>query len=71
MDVLVFRTDVTDINEVGKVNNLLTSVSTIHEWNFDLEDCDNILRIVAMGLSPREVELLLQGAGIGCEELAY
>jgi len=71
MDVLVFKTDVTSKRKVGKVNTLLTSFPTIHQWNFDLEDCDKILRIVSNGLSPRNVESALQSAGIGCEELAY
>ncbi|GAB3915686.1 hypothetical protein [Mucilaginibacter boryungensis] len=71
MDVLVFKTDVTSKRKVGKVNTLLTSFPTIQQWNFDLEDCDNILRIVSNGLSPRNIESALQRAGIGCEELAY
>ena len=71
MDVLVFKTDVTSKRKVGKVNTLLTSFPTIQQWNFDLEDCDNILRVVANGLSPRNIESALQRAGIGCEELAY
>ena len=69
MDVLVFKTDVSSLKQVGKVKSLLTCFPVIDNWNFDLEDCDNILRIVANGLSPRQVELLLQEAGIGCEEL--
>ena len=71
MDVLVFKTNVTSKRKAGKVSNLLTSLPAIQQWNFDLEDCDKILRIVSNGLSPRNVESVLQGAGIGCEELAY
>ncbi|QKJ32326.1 hypothetical protein HQ865_22045 [Mucilaginibacter mali] len=71
MNVLVFKTNVTTKRKVSKVSTLLTLFPTIQQWNFDLEDCDNILRIVASDLSPRYVETALQKAGIGCEELAY
>jgi len=71
MDVLVFKTSVQEPKQVNKVQTLLTKIPTIQNWNFDLEDCDNILRIVSNGLSPRQIETVLQKAGIGCEELAY
>jgi len=69
MDVLVFKTNVTDMHQVSRVKSLLTLFPTIKQWNFDLEDCDNILRIVAGNLSPRNVELTLKQAGIVCEQL--
>lgn len=71
MDILIFKTDVTSKRKAGKVSTLLTTFPAIQQWNFDLEDCDKILRIVADGLSPRKVESALHGVGIGCEELAY
>ncbi|GAB3937293.1 hypothetical protein [Mucilaginibacter myungsuensis] len=71
MDVLIFKTSVQETKQVNKVRTLLTRMPAIQNFNFDLEDCDNILRIVANGLSPRQVEATLQKAGIGCEELAY
>jgi hypothetical protein len=71
MDVLVFKTSVEQPTQVNQVNILLTTMPAIQNWNFDLEDCDNILRIESDGLSPRYVESVLQQAGIVCEELAY
>lgn len=71
MDVLIFKTDVTSKRIVSRVGTLLTALPAVQQWNFDLEDCDNILRIVANGLSPRHVESALHSVGIGCEELAY
>ncbi len=69
MEVLVFKTDVSSLKQVGKVEALLTCFDVIDSWNFDLEDRDNILRIVAHGLSPRHVETVLRKAGIKCKEL--
>lgn len=71
MDVLVFKTDVSSKRKVSKVNTLLTSFPAVAQWNFDLEDCDKILRIESDGLSPRQVESALQKAGITCQELEY
>jgi hypothetical protein len=69
MEVLVFKTNVPNANEVTKVQSLLNSISTISQWNFDLDDRDHILRIVSSGVPPRFVELALNGAGYQCVEL--
>jgi len=69
MDVLVFVTSVYNRRAVNKVQHLLAAVPAIAQWNFDLEDCDHILRIESNGLHPQEVESLLQVAGFDCREL--
>ena len=70
MDVLVFKTSVSKPKQINKVEKLLNVVPAIKEWNFDLDDCDNILRIVANNLSPRTIQEGLRNAGIDCRELA-
>jgi len=42
---------------------LLTAVPAIKDWNFDLDDRDNILRIEATNIPPGYIESLLQTAG--------
>ncbi|MDB5116449.1 MAG: hypothetical protein JWQ79_1941 [Mucilaginibacter sp.] len=71
MDVLIFTTSVTAPEQISKVQPLLTSVEAIEDWNFDLEDCDNILRVVSHDVSPRYIESLLHTAGFLCAELEY
>jgi len=71
MDILIFTTSVEKPEQVNKVKPLLTSVPDIKGCNFDLEDCDNILRIEANDISPRYIESLLQKAGFNCRELEY
>jgi len=71
MEVLIFVTSVEKPEQVSEVKPLLTSVPAISQWNFDLEDCDNILRIEANDVSPRYIEGLLQSAGFNCQELEY
>ena len=71
MDILIFTTSVTAPEQVSRVQPLLTRIPTIEDWNFDLDDCDNILRVVAQDVSPRYIEALLQEAGFDCVELEY
>lgn len=71
MDILIFITSVEKPEHVMEVKPLLTAVPAITGWNFDLEDCDNILRIEASNISPRYIESLLQTAGYDCRELEY
>lgn len=71
MEILIFKTNVSSKKKVSKVASLLTSVPTIMQWNVDLEDCDKILRVVAVDLNPIHVESLLQTAGFNCAVLDY
>lgn len=71
MEILVFKTNVTSRKKVGMVASLLTSFPAILQWNFDLDDCDKILRIEATELNPGSVEQLLFNAGFECHELDY
>ncbi len=71
MEVLIFKTNVSSKSQVRKISPLLTTFPSIQQWNFDLDDCDKILRIVATGIKPGSVETLLQTAGFNCRELDY
>ncbi|MFB2119666.1 hypothetical protein [Parapedobacter sp. 2B3] len=70
-DIFIFKTGVHTTAHVQQVAVLFGSVGEIKQWSFDLEDCDKILRIVALGIRPGAVERLLAGAGLACEHLAY
>jgi hypothetical protein len=71
MEILVFKTNVTSKKKVSKVKSLLTSFPNIQQWNFDLDDCDKVLRVVASELKPGSVESLLNRAGFNCQVLDY
>ncbi|MDB5131711.1 MAG: hypothetical protein JWR02_1460 [Mucilaginibacter sp.] len=71
MEVLVFITNIESAEQVGELKPLLTGIPEIRDWNFDLDDCDNILRIEAVNISPRHIEYVLQTAGYICRELEY
>ncbi len=69
MEILIFKTNVSNKRKVSRVSTLLTSVPAIIQWNFDLEDRDKVLRIEANGLNTVFIESLLQNAGFDCSEL--
>ena len=71
MDVLVFKTTVTNTVDATQIRPLLSAMSDIKQYNFDLEDCDNILRVVSNGIEPQTISHILQIAGFRCEELPY
>ena len=71
MEVLVFRTNVSNKRKVSRVSSLLTSIPAIIQWTFDLEDRDKVLRIESNGLNTVFIEALLQNAGFDCRELDY
>lgn len=45
--VYVFKTSVKDKRQVKSLTGNLNKIHAIKKWNFNLEDCDNILRIVS------------------------
>lgn len=70
MDILVFKTSVQTDEHIYRVQTILNTIESVIEWSFDLDDCDNILRIVTGSNIPAQrVEQLLNDAGISCREL--
>lgn len=71
MEILIFKTNVSSKKKVNKVGQLLVLVPAIIQWNFDLDDCDKVLRIVATKLKPGSVIALLRDAGFNCQVLDH
>jgi hypothetical protein len=69
MEILVFKTNLDNPELVNRVKPVLQTMPGVQKWNVDMHDCDNVLRIEAVELSPRSVEMILQNAGYYCEEL--
>lgn len=67
--VLVFCTTVSSREEVLKIKPCLDKQLTTASWNFDLSDCDHILRVVAQEDLSDKVITLLQKHGYYCREL--
>ena len=69
--VEVFKTNVQQLELAAQLASALSEQFPFFKINFDLEDCDKILRIEANDISPRYIESLLQTAGFDCRELDF
>ena len=68
--ILVFKTSVTKKREVRTLKPVLNRLITKNDyWNFDLEDCDNILRVETKVVRVDSVIRILKHHGFYCEEL--
>jgi hypothetical protein len=68
--VLVFKTSVATEQQAGNLKPVLDKLMhTREKWNFDLEDCDRILRVEAFTLQAGAVIAELNQAGFFCAEL--
>lgn len=69
MEVLVFKTSVETPQHVKSLRPLLDSAAGKGKWNFALDDCDRILRIVSARVHPLTAIKLLEENGYECSEL--
>lgn len=69
MNVLVFKTSVKDTFTVNALKPSLDSLAGKGKWNFDLTDCDKILRIVSQEVKAEDAIQLMKRLGLYCAEL--
>lgn len=67
--VEIFRTDVPDTAVAGKVVSVLNDHFPEAHINFDLEDCDRILRVEGPYVNIKKVEDILHSLHIHAEVL--
>lgn len=67
--VEVFKTDVQEVRRAGKLIKLLLGHFPSHKINFDLKDCDRILRIEGASINTVLVINTLKMEGFSCEVL--
>lgn len=70
MNVLVFSTSVQTEEEAKFLAPHIDQLAGPGNWNFALDDCDKILRIVSASLKPEAPIDLLAQLGYHCEELS-
>lgn len=69
-EVLVFKTSINSKREVKVLKpDLNKLIANNGYWNFDLEDCDNILRVETQMVTATTIASLLKNHGFFCEEL--
>jgi len=69
MNVLIFSTSVKSNEEVQFLKPMIDTLAGKNNWNFALDDCDNILRIANQHVSASRAIELLNTHGYQCTEL--
>lgn len=67
--IYIFKTSVSTKTQVKKLKPGINRILPNEKWNFDLEDCDRILRIDSEENKALEVIDLLKIQNFYCEEL--
>jgi hypothetical protein len=67
--IAIFKTSVVNSEQAENIKPYLNQMHTINAWNFDLEDCDNILRIESVTNVSASVIRILGELGFDCEEI--
>jgi hypothetical protein len=67
--ILVFKTSVKTKMQVKKLKPHIDKILPNQQWNFDLEDCDKILRIDSEENIGLQITALLNMHNHTCEEL--
>jgi len=65
----VFKTNVKQVHHAKKIVDLLLQYFPKSKINFDLKDCDKILRIDGQNIFSADVIDVLKSKGFICEEL--
>ncbi|MEO6818926.1 MAG: hypothetical protein ABI204_04315 [Ginsengibacter sp.] len=68
--ILIFKTSVKSKTQVKKLKPYFDKILQKAKWNFDLEDCDKILRIDSDEETVLPIINLLKSHQYDCEELA-
>lgn len=69
-NIFVFKTNIQNPEQAEKLR-VLDEVEEITGWSLDLEDCDNVLRIVGGNIRSEKIIRLIGQLGFYCEELSY
>ena len=67
--IFIFKTSVNTKTQVKKLKKPIDNLLPNATWNFDLEDCDNVLRIDSEKNIALEIKELLTIHKFNCEEL--
>jgi hypothetical protein len=67
--IYVFRTSVKTITQANKLKPHINKILSSEKWNFDLDDCDKILRIDSEEKTVLKITGLLNIHRFDCEEL--
>jgi hypothetical protein len=64
--VEIFKTNVDDRSEAAQIISLLNHHFPAYTINFDLHDCDKILRVKGEAIPVNEIENIVSANGFSC-----
>lgn len=67
--VEVFKTNVEESDQAKKIIDLLLAHFPGNKINFDLQDCDKILRVEGKSFAPEKIMTLVMETGYACKVL--
>jgi hypothetical protein len=65
----VFKTSVRSKKQTKQVGFCLGKLGMVEKWNFDLKDCDKILRVETQSLESEVISEMPQSVCYKCKEL--
>ncbi len=68
-NVEVFKTNIIQQNDAIALLEILYKICPKHKINFDLEDCDKILRVEGIDINAGQIILFLESNGFQCTVL--
>lgn len=69
MEILKFKTNVSDREELAQVAPFIDKLDVIKDWKLDTESGDNILSISGESVDPQQIKNAVQEAGFEIEFL--
>ena len=67
--IYVFKTSVKTKTQVKQLKPEINSMLPNDKWNFDLHDCDRILRVEGSKIEPEQIIYLMSDKGYACHLL--
>ena len=67
--VEVYKTDITNMEMADSIIDRLLAVFPLHRINFDLHDCDNILRVEGESICNDTIIAIVNASGYKCDVL--
>ena len=69
MDILIFKTDISNRWHVSALRQIFSQLQGIKRYTVDVEDIDHVLRVEAQTVQAPQIQGLLSQAGYYCEEM--
>ena len=67
--ILIFKTNIQTEFDKLRIKNVMDASHKVLKWNIDMDDVDNVLRVVSDSLTPEQIIAVVNYVGFECAEL--